>query len=169
MRLAALIHHAPKAGVLALTLAIATVHAQPQFTPPPHSAAISGTVTDVTNAVIPGAAVSLKAAEGFTLKTKTGLDGQFAIDAGPGEYTLNISAQGFKTLSEPISLGATTNLTRHVVLPIAESGCPVCVTPEPHPIQLEIPSYTLAAMLPLKPLPPLKLHRRGLKKSRKVT
>jgi hypothetical protein len=155
-------------GVLALILAVTAAYAQSQFTAPPKTAAITGVVTDQTGAFIPEATVTLKSAEGFTLQTKAGLDGRFAMDAWSGDYTLNISAQGFKTLSEPISLAATTNLTRHVVLSIGESGCPVYVTPEPPPIQLEIPSYP-PATLPLKPLPPLKLHPRGLKKSLTVT
>jgi hypothetical protein len=172
MRLAALFHHTPKVGTclgaLALTFAIATTQAQSQFTPPPKTSAIAGTVTDTTNTGIPEATVSLKAAEGFTLETKTDIYGRFAMDAWPGEYTLNISARGFETFSEPISLATATNLTKHSVLLIGGSGCGVCITIEP-PIELEIPINPFTATLPLKPLPPLKLHPRNLKKSPTVT
>ncbi len=172
MRLAALFHHTPKVGkclgALALTLAITTTRAQSQLTPPPRTAVVTGTVTDQTGASIPDAIITLKSAEGFTLEARTDIYGQFAIDAWSGEYTLNISAQGFRPLSEPISLAETTNLTKHVVLLIGNSVCMVCFTPEP-PIELEVPGNPFTATLPLKPLPPLKLHRRDLKKSPAVT
>jgi hypothetical protein len=172
MRLAAHFHPTPKVGkclgALVLTLAITTTRAQSQFTPPPKTAVVTGTVTDETGASIPNATITLKAAEGFTLETKSDIYGRFAMDTWSGEYILNISAQAFRTLSEPISLAETTNLPKHVVLSISKSGCGACITFEP-PIELEMPSNSLTTTLPLKPLPPLKLHPRVLKKSPAVT
>jgi Carboxypeptidase regulatory-like domain len=168
MQLTDVVHHNCRVGkrlgpgVLALALAVTAAYAQSQFVAPPKTAAINGTIADQTGASISEATVTLKSAEGFTLQTKADQNGRFAMDAWPGEYTLNISAQGFRPLSEPISLSTTTNLTKHVVLPISGS-CTPCVTIESPAIQLEIPSYLLAATLPPKPLPPLKLHPRGLK------
>jgi hypothetical protein len=170
MRLAALFQRTPKVGkcvgALAITLAISTTLAQSQFTPPPKTAIVTGIVTDSTGDSIPNAAVRLKAAEGFTLETKTELDGRFAMDAWPGEYTLNISSREFETLSEPVSLAATINLTKHVVLSVGY--CNLCATVS-DPIELEVPNNPLTATLPLKPLPPLKLRPRYLKKSPTVT
>jgi hypothetical protein len=131
MRLGALFYHTPKVskclGALALTLAIPTMRAQSQFTPPPKTAVVDGTVTDQAGGSIPNTTITLKAAEGFTLETKTDLHGRFALDAWSGEYTLNISAQGFAILIKPITLAATTNLTENVVLLIAR-GVAACVS-----------------------------------------
>jgi hypothetical protein len=172
MRLAALFRHPPKVGrclgTLALTFAITSTQAQSQFTPPPKTAVVTGTVTDQAGGSVPNATITLKAAEGFILETKTAGDGRFAIDAWPGEYTLKTSAQGFAILINPITLAAATNLTEHVVLLIVQGGCGVCVTIEPL-IELENPGYPLTTTLPLKLLPPLKLHPRDLKKSPTVT
>jgi hypothetical protein len=160
MRFVALIERTSTAGkrffpvVLLLTIAITAVHAQSQSVVPPKTATIRGTVTDQAGGSIPEATVSLKAQEGFTLQTKAGKDGYFTLDAWPGEYIFKVSAQAFKTLSQPISLAATTNLRQDIVLAVSSGGCGVCVTFEP---PIETLSDPLTATLALNPLPPFQL------------
>jgi hypothetical protein len=80
------------------------------------SGIISGTVTDPTDAVVPGAAIKLtQDSTGATMTFTTDSEGSFAFLSVPaGRYTLSITAQGFKafarqntnlTSSERLSLG----------------------------------------------------------------
>lgn len=61
---------------------------------------LSGTATDTTGAVLPGADVSLKNdATGTVFTAVTGSSGTFTIPAvPPGTYTATVSLQGFKTV-----------------------------------------------------------------------
>ncbi|HME56844.1 MAG TPA: carboxypeptidase regulatory-like domain-containing protein, partial [Terracidiphilus sp.] len=77
-----------------------------QLTPQTHEAgemggagAISGTVTDVTGAVIPGATVTLTALDTNVSTTQTtSSDGSYAVTGlAPGLYTLTVMARGFLT------------------------------------------------------------------------
>ena len=63
---------------------------------------ISGTVTDPSDAVVPGAAVKLTLdATGESKNASTEGNGTFAfLNVLPGQYTLSISAQGFKGLEK---------------------------------------------------------------------
>ena len=83
-------------GILMLMSVVPVAHAQSQYAGTPKNAAISGTVSDQAGVGIPGSLVVLKAAEGFTLQTKTDEGGRFAIDAWRGEYILNVITPGFQ-------------------------------------------------------------------------
>jgi len=63
------------------------------------SAAIAGTVTDVTGAVIPGATVTLiNVARGSEQQGSTNEAGNYAYpDVIPGVYTVRVSSEGFET------------------------------------------------------------------------
>lgn len=147
-------------GILVLALTVTVTYAQSNFTTPLKATTITGNVTDQSGAPIPEAMVTLTSTEGLSLQTKTDRDGRFTEETRPGDYILNISAQGFKTLSEPISLATTTNLTKHLVL--ALGICGPCFTVE-LPIEIETLSNPLTVTMPLKPLPKVKLHPRYLK------
>src|SRR2546425_11214317 len=74
------------------------------------TATIYGTVQDPSGAVIPGANIPLRnQGTGAILPSTTGADGDFNFSVLPvGSYTLNIVAQGFKTLtSRNIALAAS--------------------------------------------------------------
>lgn len=138
--------------VLLVTAASCLAQTQPQ------TATITGTVVDQTNFPISGAEVILKSTGGLKLRTQSDQEGQFKVEAQPGEYTLNISARGFKTLDEPISLAAATTLSKqHLVLLIGTCGpCGPDVI-RIDPIEL-LPSKAFIATIPLNPLPPFKPH-----------
>ncbi len=78
--------------------------------------AISGTVTDPTGAVIPGAKVTLtNAATGVAQSTTANASGEFAfISLDPGTYSLRASQTGFVTVVHdriPVSVDQTTNVS----------------------------------------------------------
>ena len=62
------------------------------------NATISGTITDATRGVVPGAEVSLtNVARNVTVKTVSGADGLFSFpNLVPGSYDLKVAARGFK-------------------------------------------------------------------------
>jgi hypothetical protein len=78
------------------------------------SGEIDGTVTDPAGAVVPNAAVTLSSAEtGFNESTTTGANGTFRFAlVKPGNYTLSMSAAGFRTVKLTVisSLGQVTTV-----------------------------------------------------------
>ena len=64
------------------------------------ASSLSGTVTDTSGAVIPGASVVVKHnATGVTYNTVTNTAGEFSLPAlNTGTYTVTISLEGFKTV-----------------------------------------------------------------------
>ena len=85
------------------------------------SFALSGTVTDISGAVIPGAAVSL-ADNGYAVSTVSGPEGEFQF-AGlpPGRYTIIATATGFAPLHEDVAVGGQTPAL-HLALNIAQAS-----------------------------------------------
>lgn len=79
-------------GLFALMIGIAPAYAQ-QVT-----GSITGTITDESKAVIPGAEVSIRNADtGAEATTTTGENGVFRVPAlTPGNYTVSVMAPGFK-------------------------------------------------------------------------
>jgi len=75
---------------------------------------LRGTVKDPSGAVIPDAAVTLKAtASAWTESAQTDMTGEFTMNAIPfGEYTLAVAHDGFTTINEPIHMiiGSAPNL-----------------------------------------------------------
>src|SRR6266852_2600008 len=62
------------------------------------SSSITGTVTDVSGAIVPGASVSLtNEATGISVKQSTSGSGVYAFPSlAAGNYTLTVEAAGFK-------------------------------------------------------------------------
>jgi len=81
-----------------LLMASAAVRTQAQLS----SASVNGTVTDQSGAVIPDAAVALRATDtGVARTTTTNESGNYAfVDVAPGNYTLNVSKSGFSTAQQ---------------------------------------------------------------------
>ncbi|MGH9404235.1 MAG: carboxypeptidase regulatory-like domain-containing protein [Terriglobia bacterium] len=70
------------------------------------SAAITGTVTDPSGAVVPGGRVTVtQTATGVTRTTATNSAGQFSASSlAPGSYKIDVTAVGFKTYSETFTI-----------------------------------------------------------------
>src|SRR5260370_2963411 len=83
---------------------------------------ISGTVTDPSDAVVPGAAVKLTLdATGEARNVITDANGTFAfLNILPGQYTLSIAAQGFKGLEKK-----NINLTSSERVPLGRIALPL--------------------------------------------
>lgn len=80
-------------AILVLCLGQLVIHAQT-------AGSISGTVTDSTGAVIPGASVTVKGEAGQEYSAVTNKDGVYSIPgvaAGTPTYTVQVTAPGFKT------------------------------------------------------------------------
>ena len=93
--------------------------------------AINGTVTDSSMAVIPGAAVVLhNVATGIERSAVTNQAGQYVFpEVIPGPYTLRVSKEGFKTVTEnEFTLYVNENSTHDVTLPVGTTTQEVTVT-----------------------------------------
>jgi len=120
---------------------------------------ITGTVTDVSGALVPKASVSLETASGPVLQAIADNEGRFAIEAKPGEYVLKASSLGFMTYRQPIHLVAATPIKKDVKLqPVLLAGPEVVGPP-----QMELLNASLTSTLPLGALPPFKLHSKRSK------
>ncbi len=92
--------------------------------------AVSGTVSDATGAIIPGAEVQLLAADGTVAATAT-TDAAGAFRLQPphsGDYTVSVSLSGFETATQPVHAGASLSASLSIVLKIAASVQQVTVT-----------------------------------------
>ena len=104
-------------------------------------AAVRGIVHDPQHRPIPGAKVVLQSANSaFVLPAATNSSGEFHLDRAPlGEYRLSVSAPGFVTVTQAITLASGTSPILHVELPLGaaqesvvvhgESGVSDSVTP----------------------------------------
>jgi hypothetical protein len=95
------------------------------------TARLSGSVTDLNGAVIPGAAVVLQStSESASRQTQTNSEGAYVIPAIlPGQYQLKVTAEGFQaqTLTN-ISLISGQGSTLNVVLKVGAASASVVVT-----------------------------------------
>jgi hypothetical protein len=80
-------------------LAVAVVCAPAAFAQGAATSTLSGTVTDTSGALIPGASVIVKRADtGLTSEAVTNSEGQFTVpQLAAGKYTVSVTLQGFKT------------------------------------------------------------------------
>jgi Carboxypeptidase regulatory-like domain len=89
---------------------------------------LSGTVTDVSGAVIPGAAVVARAACGTAVSAVADGEGTFRFAAlAPGDYTVETSAQGFAPSQEIATVG-TQPVSLHIALNIGQASETVAVS-----------------------------------------
>ncbi|HEX4067111.1 MAG TPA: carboxypeptidase-like regulatory domain-containing protein [Acidobacteriaceae bacterium] len=134
-----------KLGCLAAILLICMGTALGQLT---GKGAITGTVTDKTGAVIPGAAVkATNNATGIATTTQTTGAGDFTFsNLDPGIYTVTTTAKGFESLvQENIHVNAMESQTYDPVLTIGITTTQVTVTSAPP--QLETSNATLGATM----------------------
>ncbi len=82
--------------------ATAQVVAEAKVVKEPHKGSVSGTVTDPSGAVVPGATVTIKNSTGFNQTGKSDSKGVYAINGiPPGSYDISVAAPGFKAFAAP--------------------------------------------------------------------
>lgn len=91
---------------------------------------VTGTVTDESGAVIPGASVTVRSkATGAERKLETGSDGTYSAAALPaGEYEVDISSKGFKTLKASVTVTTGSVITVDGNMKIGQAAETVEVT-----------------------------------------
>lgn len=90
----------PRLRRLCLLLALAMLVASaPAFAQGGSTSTISGTVTDTSGAVVPGADIVVKSVTtGTVYNAVSGSDGAFTVPAvPPGTYSVTVTLMGFKT------------------------------------------------------------------------
>jgi len=92
-------------------------------------ASVHGVIHDPQHRPIAGAQVTLHAADSaFTLHTITNAHGDFDLLNAPlGVYRLTVSAPGFATVTQPITLDSGSSPVLHVPLPLAQASESVVV------------------------------------------
>jgi len=93
-------------------------------------AEITGTVTDLTGAVIPGATVEVReTSSGKTRTAKTNAAGQFSLSGLPaGDYKVQLAVPGFKSISREFTVHARDRAVLSVVLDVGASSTVVEVS-----------------------------------------
>jgi hypothetical protein len=103
------------------------------------SGTITGSVTDASGAVVPGASVQLvEQAKNVSQATKTAADGSFVFaDVEPGTYSVTVQATGFKTLvKRNLILAASDRLSAGIfALQVGSVLQSVTVTAASTPVQ----------------------------------
>jgi len=158
-----MLHPRPRLTCLLLLMVLATIVASvPAFAQGGATSTISGTVTDTSGAVVPGADIIVKHnATGNTFTAVSGSDGGFGIPAvPPGTYTITVKLMGFKTavLNDVIANVAQTANVK-AVLALGQLEETVLVTGATEIIQTQATS--VAATLGVKQIASLPIQGRG--------
>jgi len=96
-------------------------------------ATVHGVVHDPEHRPIAGASVTLKAADSdFALHTTTGAGGEFELEQTPiGVYTLTVTAPGFATDTESLTVSSDTNPVLHIPLSVGGTAESIVVEGAP--------------------------------------
>src|SRR6202790_4536750 len=121
---------------------------------------LSGTVTDASAAVIPGAEVSAKnTATGITRNATADANGFYTIpNLQPAPYEVRVTAKGFNTAVSNITLAVGAQQTLNIPLKIGETSQTVQVT-EAAP-QIDLSSSTLTGQVQSQTVEDLPLNGR---------
>ena len=122
---------------------------------------ITGTVTDVSGAVISGATVrAVNSATGLSREATTTANGEFAFQDLPlGNYTVTVTQPGFQTVKvDNVAVEVGRNTVLPVKLSVAQQATTVEVTGTA--VQLETDSTALNAVIPDKAVQDVPLNGR---------
>lgn len=114
-------------GIVALAIGLGAVAAIAQVNP---TGTLTGTITDASHAVVPGAVVQVASATtGLKLQTVTGANGHYSIgNVPPGTYTVAVTAKGFQTAEfQAVTLAANQVYSLNAVLKVGEVSSSVTV------------------------------------------
>src|SRR5579872_301415 len=94
--------------------------------------AISGTITDSSNAVLPNVTVLLKSLDkGFVTSTTTSSSGGYSFPLiDPGAYSVTVNASGFKQFTAKTTVQVGQSSTVNVKLEVGATGTTVEVSGE---------------------------------------
>ena len=111
--------------------------------------AITGTVTDPTGAVVPGAVVQLnQASNNVHLTTTASSSGVFSFQhLGPGAYQVVITAKGFKKQSAVVVVQVGQVASVPAKLQVGNSTTTVEVTGAANPVQVNTSTATVAGVV----------------------
>src|SRR5579864_166253 len=112
---------------------------------------ISGTVTDQTGSVVPGARVTvISTSQGLEHKSRSDAKGAYAFPSLPvGEYRLEVQAQGFKPQSRTgLRIDLDSALQMDLTLELAEKVEKVTVTE--NPLRIETASTQVGEVVSVK-------------------
>jgi Carboxypeptidase regulatory-like domain len=103
------------------------------------SGAVTGVVTDASNAVVPNATVTLKSEEsGAVLTQTTGATGTFNFTLlKPGSYRVSLSQQGFRAVAEKVDVALGQTSTANIKLEVGSTSETLEVTSEAPLLQTE--------------------------------
>jgi outer membrane cobalamin receptor len=109
---------------------------------------ISGTVSDSTGALVPGAVIEATNENTVAhFKTSSNERGQFALKLPPGEYRLRISARGFKELSRTgLKISTAQSLNVDAQLEVAQISQIVTVDTESPLTKMKNPQLESASL-----------------------
>jgi hypothetical protein len=118
------------ARMLALVAVFGLLFPSAMFAQSLTQGAISGTVMDASNAVVPNATVQLKSLEkGFTHDATSNAQGVFQFPlVDPGNYVVEVTANGFKKFTAKVSVNVGQATSVNAKLEIGTAGVTVEVT-----------------------------------------
>lgn len=106
---------------------------------PEETATLRGTLTDPSGAVVVGAriAASSSTAAGASVTETSGADGKYSLSLAPGNYTVQIERDSFRTVKEQITLVAGETRTWDVRMELEALSSNVVVTATAEPTTLQ--------------------------------
>lgn len=137
-------------GLLALLILLAT----PAFggAEVPVRLTLQVRVVDPNGAAIPNATIVVRGKTMPAVSGVTGPGGEFSLALNPGEYSLNVTADGFAEVEQSIVLSYSNAERREIVMPIAESSATVTIAESSGYLTSDISTAT-RTLTPLRDIP----------------